>query len=320
MPKMTLLDIAIANAADPARELIMEAASSVPEITGFCRWTGNTVPGVGGAGTMKGLMYKTRVLTDFPGAGFRDANDGPDVTKAVYENRLVEAFFFTSRGEVDAQVAMADERGTEVCLAEDAMVRLKGAFRQLARQFYYGTNATYGGHAKGNPGLIDAVPAANVINGLGDEAVTSSSVWMVKWGPTNLQWMLANGGQFVIEEPRLGDILGTNGQSLTGWITEMRANIGLQIANPAAALARIRNLTAETDATGQLTDAMLSQCMAKMSEPPDAIFMPRRSWFALQRSRTATNATGAEAPLPKDYQGVPILISDALSIVEAVNF
>jgi hypothetical protein len=320
MARKTLLDIAIANAADPARELIEEAVYDTPEVSGRCRWTGNTVPGVGGAGTIRGLLYKTRVRTSLPAAGFRDANDGPTATKATYENRVVEAFFFNPRSEVDAMVAESDERGADVCLAEDAEAQLKGAFRQLSMQFYYGTNALYGGVAKGNPGLIDAVPAANVVDALGDEAATASSVWFVKWGPNELQWVLGNNGSFEVEDPRLGDFLGTNNALLTGWITEMRARIGLQIANPVRALARIKNLTAATDATGQLSDAWLSKGLEKMSEPPDAIFMAKRSWFALQRSRTATTTTGAEAPLPKDFMGIPILISEGISITEAVGY
>ncbi len=317
MPRMTLLDVAISNASDATRELVIEAAHNYPEITGTCRWTGNSVPGVGGAGTMKGLMYKTRVLTDFPAAAFRDANEGVDPSVAVFENRVTEAFIFNPRGEVDAQVADADERGAEVLIAEDMMVRLIGAFRQLARQFYYGRNTTYGGHGKGNPGLIDGIPSANVVDADGTTNSTCSSVWLVKWGPTNLQWQIGNGGKFAMEEPRLGDARDSDGNLFTAWITEMRANVGLQLVNPVAALARIKKIT-EDDGKG-LTDALLSKALGKLSEPPDAIMMARRSWFQLQQSRTATNATGAEAPLPKDYQGVPILISDALSLKETTS-
>ncbi len=317
MARTSLLDIAIANSTDAQKELVIEVARNFPEVTGTCRWTGNSVPGVGGAGTIRGLLYKTKVLVDFPAAAFRDANEGVDETVAQYEARVTEAFLFNPRGSVDAQVADADERGAEVLIAEDMQVRLLGAFRQLSRQFYYGTNATYGGHAKGNPGLLDAVPAANVVDAGGTTGDTGSSVWLVKWGPTNVEWVVGNNGRFAMEEPRLGDARDTDGNLFTAWITEMRANVGLQMVNPVAAVARIKKIT--QDASKTLTDAMISDALSRLSEPADAIFMSRRSWFQLQASRTATSPTGAEAPLPKEVHGVPIMVSDALSNTESLT-
>jgi hypothetical protein len=49
------------------------------------------------------------------------------------------------------------------------------------------------------------------------------------------------------------------------------------------------------------------------------MFMTRRSRGQLRNSRTATNATGAPAPMPTEVGGVPIEVTDSLSNVEALT-
>lgn len=52
---------------------------------------------------------------------------------------------------------------------------------------------------------------------------------------------------------------------------------------------------------------------------PDVILMSRRSREQLRASRTAYNPTGQEAALPKDWQGIPIEVTDALLDTEALT-
>jgi hypothetical protein len=320
MARPTLLDLTIRNQGDPEVGLIEESVIDVPEVTGRCRWTGNTIPGLGEAKIIRGTSYKTTVRTSLPAGGFRDANEGVVAVKSTYENRLVPTFFFNPRWEADKQLADASEDGAAAYIAEEAVGLLMGAWKQLSQQFYYGTNTTYGGLAKGFPGLIDMVPSANVIDALGDEAATSSSVWLIKWGPKSTRWVLGNNGEFGVSDVRIGDVFDASSNPYTAYIQEIAGQIGLQCANPISDMARIKNLTAPTDETGQLTDALITRAMMTMKTPPDVILMAQRSWGALQMSRTATNATGTEAPMPRDVHGVPIAISTGISITEAVGF
>jgi hypothetical protein len=50
------------------------------------------------------------------------------------------------------------------------------------------------------------------------------------------------------------------------------------------------------------------------------IVMSRTSLYELWNSRTATNPTGKEAPLPAEAFGIPIIVTDGLSESEsAIN-
>jgi hypothetical protein len=63
-----------------------------------------------------------------------------------------------------------------------------------------------------------------------------------------------------------------------------------------------------------LTDALIYSLLELFpaGEPPTLLLMNRRSRAQLQASRTATNATGAPAPLPTMVENIPILASDGV--------
>jgi hypothetical protein len=315
MTRPTLLDIAKKNLSDAEVGLISEALYNTPEVTGVCPWTRNTVPGVGQVKGLRGLNYYTRVRTALPTVGFRGANEGVDPAKSTYENRLIESFILNPRWECDKMVADADEDGPEAYIAEEADAVLKAAFLQLAKQFYYGTNTTYGGHAKGFPGLLDHYDSTNmVIDAGGTTDDIASSAWLVKWGTKETRWVLGNNSQLAVSDVRIETIKDSDSKSLTGYVQELLCRIGLQIGNPVLSVCRIKKLT--TDSGKGLTDALISRAIALMKIRPDAMFMTRRSWGQLQSARTATTDTGREAPFPTDVHGVPIMITDALSNTE----
>lgn len=51
---------------------------------------------------------------------------------------------------------------------------------------------------------------------------------------------------------------------------------------------------------------------------PEVLFVSRRSLTQLQKSRTATNATGAPAPTPTEYEGIPLIPTDSITTTEAI--
>jgi hypothetical protein len=54
------------------------------------------------------------------------------------------------------------------------------------------------------------------------------------------------------------------------------------------------------------------------SRGPNYVVMNRRSLGQLQRSRTATNPTGAPAPFPQEAFGVPIVVTDQINSTETL--
>lgn len=319
MARPTLLDIAKLNLGDAEVGLIEEAIYNTPEVTGVDRETGQSVPNVGQVKTIDGINYYTKVRTSLPSAGFRSANEGVTATKSTFENRLVEAFILNPRWECDKAVADQNEEGPEAFIAEEAAAILQASFLQLARQFYYGTNTTYSGDTKGHPGLIDAYDSTNmVVDAGGTTATTGSSVWLVKWGTKDVRWVVGRNGELAVSDVRIETIYDGSSNPLTGYVQELLAYMGLQVGT-INAVCRIKKLTA--DAGKGLTDDLVAEALEKFPAGvrPDVMFMTKRSRRQLQNSRTAVNATGAPAPFPTESHGVPVVVTSALSNVEALT-
>ena len=319
MAMMTLLDIAKRNAGDAAVGLIDETSKAFPEISGASAINGVPVqiPGVGAARTIQGLNYKTLVRVGLPTVGFRKANAGTAQTKAQTENRLVETFIMNPRWGADKAVADRSEDGWEAAMADEADAHMTAAFVQLGKQFYYGTDTTYGGHADGFPGLIDSVVSGNVVDAGGTTATTGSSVWLVKFGRKFVQWVWGANGQLDLSDVELRDKSdGTN--NYTAYHQELTAYPGVQVGN-VNAVVRIKKLT--EDSGKGMTDALFAKALEKfpVGMTPDVAFMSRRSLRQLQASRTATNETGREAPFPTSAFNVPIAPTDWIYDIEALT-
>jgi hypothetical protein len=116
----------------------------------------------------------------------------------------------------------------------------------LCAQFYYGTNTTYGGNAKGFPGLLDAYDSTNnVVDAGGTTASTGSSVWLVKFGPKAVQWVWGKAAQLTMPDPRIETIYDTNSNFRSRLRQDLLARPGLQVGSIRSAV-RIKKLTADS--------------------------------------------------------------------------
>lgn len=303
MARMTLLDIAKANGSDGLVGLIDETSKAHPEIT------------VAAARTIKGRLYKTLVRTGLPTVSFRDANEGVTASKGTTENRLIETFILNPRIETDKAVADGHEDGPEAAIAIEGEATLEATMQHLASQFYYGTS----NDVKGCPGLLAAYDSTNmVVDAGGTSANTGSSVWAVKFGPKDVQWVFGENGMLDLSDVRIETLYDASSNPFTGYVQELLAYPGLQVGSTRS-IGRIKKLTAETSKT--LTDDLISDLLSKFPAGvrPDVLLMSRRSVKQLQQSRTATNATGAPAPFPSESFGVPIQVTDAIVDTEALT-
>lgn len=303
--KLTLLDIARMNNSDRVVGLIEEAAEEIPEL------------GIGFARTIKGTQYKTLKRTALPAAGFRNANEGIEVTKSTYVNDLVETFILDPSWWMDTAVADAHEDGPEAATALEAGGHMISAMQSVSKQFYYGTASGVSGAAKGFQGLVDFVDATMIVDATGSTADTASSVWGVKFGIKNVAFVWGMNGALTEGdiEKVLKDI---SNKSLWVYAQQIQGYLGLQIGH-AKSVGRIYNLTAQADKT--LTDDMTSELLSlyPVGITPDYWLMSRRSLRQLQQSRTATNSTGAPAPFPTESHGIPIRVTDAILDTEAIT-
>lgn len=310
----TLLDIAKLSGIDAVVGLVEEVINFYPELSGRSD-TGVALPNVGASRTIKGTQYKTLIRTAIPTVGFRNANEGSTAQKSTYENRLVETFIMNPIWKCDKAVADANEDGAEAFIALEASAIMQGAMKALAEQFYYGRAKD----AKGHPGIIDSVDSSMVIDAGGTTDNTASSVWAVKFGPKDVQWVYGQNGSLDLSPARIESIVDPNDntKSFTGYVQELFAYPGVQCLSKYS-VGRIKKLT--QDSGKGLTDALLYSLINAFPSGvrPDVIFMTRRSREQWRKSRTATNATGAPAPIPTEFEGIPVAATDALSNTEAL--
>jgi Major capsid protein GP7 len=303
MPNPTLLDIAIINGSDAAVGLIEETIKAVPEVLR------------GAARTIKGTQYKTLVRTNLPTTGFRNANEGSPASKSTYANRLYETYIMNPQWNCDKAVADSHEDGAAAFIAMEAQGIMESAFQTLGTQFYYGSASI--GDAKGFPGLLAAVDSSMVIDAAGTTDNIASSVWAVRFGPRDVQWVYGENGQIALTPVREQTLFDALSQPYDGYVQSILTRPGLQVARKYS-IGRIKKLT--TDSGKGLTDNLISQLLAKfkVGMPPDFLFMSRRSLQQLQASRTATNPTGAPAPIPNEAFSIPILPTESIIDTETL--
>jgi hypothetical protein len=316
---ITILDIAKMNGSDAIAGLIDETIRNTPELTGVTL-DGEKVPKVGASRPIKGIQYKTLVRTGLPSVSFRGGNSGTALSKSVWANRVWEAFLFNPPIEMDIQVAMMDEDGPAACMAKEAAGIWEASVQYVCKQFYYGTT----NDSLGFPGLLAAydstdmmVDATGTTQGNGTSTI-STSVWAVRYGVKDVQWIFGNNGELRLSDVIECRVTDASGNPYLAYHQEILGRVGLQIAR-SWTVGRIRNIT--SDAGRGLTDKLLGQLHAKfrVGYPPDVFFMTRAAQEQLRESRTAVNPTGAPAPLPRAYEGIPIMPTESIINNEAIN-
>jgi hypothetical protein len=316
---MTLLDLAQRTGNDQIIGLVDEAARPVPEVSGFVDKAGlmTQLPLVGTGRTIKGKNYKTRVRTAIPDVGFLDANEGSASTGGTYENRMVETYIINPWWSAVKAIADQDEDGPEAMLMEEAEANMQGAMRKLGRQFYYGGAID----AKGHPGLIDSLTVAQTIDAGGTTAATGSSVWAVRWGRQDVQWVYGESGQMLITDIDVRDKWDAAAvKRVSQYIQELFCYPGLQCVNTTA-IGRIKNITADTNKT--LTAKLLRSLILTFPAGlrPNALFLTRRSLGQLADSMVATTQRdrGGYVQTPLDFEGIPLIPTDSLTDIEVLG-
>lgn len=305
---LTMLDILKMNEADPLIGLVEEAMPLVPEL------------GVIPASTKIGTTFKTLHRTARPTGGFRNPGEGVEVKKSTYENRIHEMKYLDHQMEIDVAHAQGAEQGEAFVLATEAEGHVQSAMNEIATQIWYGTGT--GGDSKGFQGAVQIVDSALVADAGGTTASTGSSVYLLQLGKKQVELKFGVNKVLSLAEWRKQTVT-RNSKEMTAWKNSLEGWCGVGFENKYA-VARIKKLT--EDSGKGLTDTLLYKLLRLMKEksqnitPQNSILvMSPRSQEQLRLSRTATNPTGAPAPLPTDWNGIPILVSNAILNTEALT-
>jgi hypothetical protein len=203
-------------------------------------------------------------------------------------------------------------------MASTARTVIEGVLKHLGTQFYYGGTAQSGTDTKAAPGILaqSNSAATHVVDADGSTALTSA--YMVRLGDSYVDWVWGNGTTLDLGSWMEETVEDANGKKLRGLVSYLSGRVAPRVANKNA-IVRIKKIG--TDTGKKMTDLLLFSAYEKLTslgQEPNAIFMGPRSLEQLRASRTATNPTGAPAPLPTDWNGIPIYITNSISLAETV--
>ena len=275
--------------------LIDDATKSYPLVA--------TIPAIAVSGT----TYNHPNISADPAGSFRTENAGKTATKATINSQSVTLKYWdASMGPLDVQVAKADHNGPENAITLATSSALRGGMAGLEKQIIYGTDATFGDTA-GFVGFFQLIDSTMKVDAGGTLTGAGTSVWLVNYEQTKL--ILGNDGTIAQDDVVFGPAFDGDGkqffaysQNIGGW----SALTGLRING----LAQIHGL----DTVKTLDDDLIYDALSlfKVGHAPNAIVMSRRSMKQLRASRTATNGTGAPAPLVTEVEGLPVMITDTI--------
>jgi Major capsid protein GP7 len=275
-----------------------------------------------------GTTHKYNKETTAPVIGFRAVNAGADYTAGISNQVSATLEYLDAKIMEDVAACDAYRNGREAWLDNRTRRQLRQALFAWELQLLSGT---VHGDSGGFSGLADdanydALADAKTINATGTTIGGASSVWMIRSTPDDESLALVGAGDdnldidninFNIGETFESIVSGSNSKSMTALCRQIGGHLGVQVGSKNA-VARIVNLTAQTGKG--LTDSLLSQCLELFpsAEPPTVIAMARQSLGQLQRSRTTYSPTGMEAPRPTEYEGIPIVATDACILTETL--
>jgi hypothetical protein len=266
-----------------------------------------------------GTTHKYITHTSHPTVGFVAENDGRDFDHssdlAVTANlKILDFSFAVSKPTADAWRS----GGAQAYIAREAQRHITAAMMALEDQVLNSTDGTNGFTGLATLGTLNGLADSMVVNAGGTTTDTASSVYLVNEGDSvGIAGVYKGDGPSVsLGETIVQNFTGANG-NYPAYYTPGTAWFGLQVGG-AYSVSRIANLT--EDSGKGLTDQLLFEGWKRhpIGQKPSVIVMNRRSQEQLRSSRTATNATGAPAPLPGDWEGVPIVVTDTLKEDEAL--
>lgn len=264
-----------------------------------------------------GTSHKYLKETGAPTVGFRAINDGRENSNSADTLVTIDLKVMDATFEVD--IALADEYkdGPEAYIAREARRHLKSAFFGCEQQFINGTGAD----SDGFNGMVDAATlaykdSAMVVDATGSTANGVTSCYLIRTNDTgDAAAVMGQSGNISIGETTVIKAAGSSTGTLPKYYTPVTGWIGMQVGS-IYSIARIVNI----DASKPLTDDLIYEAMAMFpaSRKPNLIVMNQTGRELLRKSRTATNATGAPAPLPEFVDTARIITTDAITSTEAV--
>lgn len=262
-----------------------------------------------------GDTHKYTVNTQRPVVGFRAENAGRDFDHSVHRIDTVTLKILDFSWMVDKAVADRWRQGGAAALiAREGMQHMAAAMFKAERQFFDGTGADAAGFSGlADSSYLDATADDMVIDGGGTVSNDAYSCYLLRVSPSECA-MVAQGDGIELGDTMVQNFVDGSNLNLPVYYTPACTWVAAQLGAKYSA-ARICNLTT---AAG-LTDAKIYSALELFpaGAGPNLIVTTKKGQEALRASRTATNATGAPAPLVDSVAGIPLITTDGLTNTEA---
>lgn len=266
-----------------------------------------------------GTDHKYLKESGAPTVGFRAANAGRPHSKSADTLVTVGLKILDASHHQDCKLADSYPRGGATSwMARESRRHLRAAMQMAEKQIFYGT----GNAASGFVGLADnaglnAIDDTMVINADDDDdAAAWSDCWLIRSPSdhTGFEVIVGQDGNIELREFFRQFIADSNGDLFPAYFQQIDGWLGAKVGG-AKSVARICNISMRQAATsGILTDDLLDDAFELFPEsaPPTHIIMNKRGRKQLRQSRTATRADGQKAPMPTEWEGIPIITTESI--------
>lgn len=302
---VTLIDVAKLDAGIGA-PLISEVAVVAPEARVFP------------VDVIQGGTVELSVNTASATVGFRNANEGTTPSIGQFESRIFQTQVIEHPIVIDIQGVLQASKDPARVMESTARTVLEGVVKHIGVQNYYAGTAQSGADLKAAPGLLAQANSAATHTVDADGSTALTSVFMLRLGDGYCDHVYGNGTTLNMGDWMEETVESAAGKKLRALVSYVSGRVAPRLSNKNA-LVRIKKIGTDTNKT--LNDALLFQAFEKFltnGQEPNAIFMTPRSQRQLQASRTATTTNGAPAPLPNEWNGIPIYITNSISLAETV--
>ena len=192
-----------------------------------------------------------------------------------------------------------------------AFWNLAAALDTAERQFFDGT----ANDADGFVGLkedanFDALADPRVIDGGAGADV--SDIWVIRTSEDDLS-LIGNGDDpldFGDGEIHITTLTDVNNKPYTGYTAPLMSWLGLQVGS-LNSIVRVANVDVDGTNIEEKTQEAISMFPGR--SPATHVIMSRAARFGIQKTRTSFNGAGTPALIPANVDGVPIVISEAIT-------
>ena len=266
----------------------------------------SVLPAISCPGT---TFAQPRVTALGSNSAFRSANVGKATSAPSITSDTVTLKYLDGSYQLDIQVAESAHAGPQAAVAMAQKYGLIDVIQKLEKVVLFGDDAFYGDIA-GFEGIWGNIDSSMDIDAGGEAEGEQTTAIVIAKNEINV--ILGHDAQLSQSEIVKQMAYDASGNPFYAYVQAIGSWAAVSGIYGAKTACRIYNC----DGTKPLTDDLMAEAILAFpaySRKDLVVVTSRAGVQQLRQSRTATNATGAPAPMPAESFGVPVIMTDAIS-------